>query len=249
MKKTLMSAFLATVGLLLPCALVAEDTVKQPLPPTGPSAELGEATQKAVTIYTRIVADGENTLTLTTKNGQEDHLQVMDKTGKAIFDGPVATEAQLAKLPAGIAVKLERLQQKITITDDEEPAPAKEVKPDRPENAALLAAAIHRAMEKKEYKDNPNVLNLMAWSMVDPEVPVDKPDLNLALEVAQRANELAKGESGEILDTLARVHFMRGEVDKAIALQTKAVEKSAATDKEKLQKTLSEYQAKKSSLK
>ncbi|MCE9548558.1 MAG: redoxin family protein [Planctomycetia bacterium] len=133
-------------------------------------------------------------------------------------------------------------------------APATAATPDAPaaakegqaESGPVLAAAINRALEKKEYRDNPNILNLMAWSLVDPENTPAKPDLDLALKVATRANELSKGESAEIMDTLARIYFNRGDVDKAIEWQTKAVDKSSANDKEQLTKSLAEYKAKKS---
>lgn len=569
-----MYALLTMGGVLLPCAMVADNAVAQPLAPTGPSAALGEAGKKNPATYTRVVADGENTLMLTTKNGQEDHLLVTDKAGKAIFDGPVATEAQLAKLPAGIAPKLERLQQKLTLVEEEEPvaapmatlrvgdpapalavskwiqgqavekfepgkiyvvefwatwcgpcaeaiphlnelqkknadvtiigmncleqdasgvsafvkkmgdkmqyrvatddatgsvakawltaageggipctfvvgkdskiawighpmkldvvlqevvagtfdaqkfaaaeqaesagaeeiqaqlaelvssgnlaaidkliqnhpkmaelkqakfmvllqtkqypeavalaeelyasqkdnadllyhmamelaipearsakgcldvalkaalraneitgpnpavlatlarvyslrgdldkaiefqtkavetedaenenkkalseykaqqggakdpappaaaAPAKSAHNDKPKTASNTPAAYRQLLEKKEYKDNPHILNLIAWVMVDPEVPFEKPDLDVALKAALRANDIVKGNRSDILDTLARVYFKRGDVAKAIEIQTLAVEKAAGPEKANANKTLSQYKAK-----
>ena len=88
-------------------------------------------------------------------------------------------------------------------------------------------------------KGNADLLNAIAWMMVDPENPIDKPDLDLALKAALRANEASKGEAAEILDTLARVYFARGDVDNAIKIETKAVRKSD------MGKTLAEYKAKK----
>jgi hypothetical protein len=53
-----------------------------------------------------------------------------------------------------------------------------------------------------------------------------------------------------IIDTLARVLFSKGQVDKAIELQGKAVEKAKAPEmKQQLQKTLDEYKAKKNASK
>ena len=41
---------------------------------------------------------------------------------------------------------------------------------------------------------------------------------------ARRANEITQGKDPEVLDTLARVLFMKGQKDSAIEYQTKAVE-------------------------
>lgn len=96
------------------------------------------------------------------------------------------------------------------------------------------------------FKDEPEALNELAWPMVDPEVKFEEPDLGLAEKLARRANELCKGENAAVLDTLARVLFVRGQVDQAIELQTKAVEKAEAPEmKQQLQKALDEYKAKK----
>ena len=80
--------------------------------------------------------------------------------------------------------------------------------------------------------------------MVDPEVPFENPDLDVALTAALRANEIAKGNRSDILDTLARVYFIRGDVARAIEFQTLAVEKAAGPEKANASKTLSQYQAK-----
>jgi thiol-disulfide isomerase/thioredoxin len=124
-------------------------------------------------------------------------------------------------------------------------APAQGANQNPPESGADIVAATRNVLQKKEYRDNPHILNLAAWSMVDPENLVDKPDLDLALQVALRANDISKGQHSGILDTLARVHFTRGEVDKAIAVQMQAVAKAAASEKEVLMKTLSEYKSSK----
>jgi thiol-disulfide isomerase/thioredoxin len=99
-------------------------------------------------------------------------------------------------------------------------------------------------------KDNAELLNEIAWSMVDPENTPEKPDLDLAEKAALRAVEVSKGEDAPILDTLARVYFNQGHVDKAIELQTKAVDKAEEGQmKDDLTKTLDEYKAKKAATK
>lgn len=86
-------------------------------------------------------------------------------------------------------------------------------------------------------KDNAEGLNGLAWMMVDPEATLARRDLPLAQKIAERAVELSKNKNAAILDTLARVHFTKGDITKAIEIQTQAV----ALDK-MLEDTLKEYQ-------
>ncbi len=114
------------------------------------------------------------------------------------------------------------------------------------------AAAIALAKELCEsQKDNAELLNEIAWTMVDPEAPFEKADLDLALKAATRASELEKGDNPAVLDTLARIYFNRGDVDKAIELQTKSVAMSQGDEEEKAdaEKVLAEYKAKKAGAK
>ncbi|MBI5364409.1 MAG: redoxin family protein [Planctomycetes bacterium] len=90
-------------------------------------------------------------------------------------------------------------------------------------------------------KSDANVLNAIAWTLVDPENPLPQTDAALAIQLATRAVELTERKNAAILDTLARAHFAKGEVDKAIEIQTEAVK----LDKE-LQGALDEYTAAKS---
>ncbi len=91
-------------------------------------------------------------------------------------------------------------------------------------------------------KDNAQALNALAWMVVDPEAKRAKPDLELALAAATRANELAEGKDPGVLDTLARVHFAKGDVKKAIELQEKAVELAKGTGwEQELARRLEEY--------
>lgn len=98
-------------------------------------------------------------------------------------------------------------------------------------------------------KDDPEVLNELAWTILDTEGLKNR-DLDLALEIAKKAVEAAHGQSAEILDTLARAYFEKCDLDKAVEWQTKAVEKSKTdnelTDevKEEINATLEKYKAK-----
>jgi thiol-disulfide isomerase/thioredoxin len=88
-------------------------------------------------------------------------------------------------------------------------------------------------------------LNAIAWPMVDPKgsMPKDKIDLELAMKAAKKAVEYTNEKDGMILDTLARVYFVKGDVDKAITLQTKAVELAPAEMKAEMQASLDEFKA------
>lgn len=74
-------------------------------------------------------------------------------------------------------------------------------------------------------KDEPSMLNAIAWPVVDPSNK-EKPDarlLKLALKAATRANEVSKGEDPAILDTYAEALFCSGDIPAAIAAEEKAV--------------------------
>lgn len=96
-------------------------------------------------------------------------------------------------------------------------------------------------------KDNPEALNEIAWMIVDAP-GIEKRDLDVALKLASRAAEVTKNQRGDILDTLARVHFEKGDIDKAIAIQTEAVSRMQEGPlRQQLQATLDKYKSKKGS--
>ena len=77
-------------------------------------------------------------------------------------------------------------------------------------------------------------LNFLAWTIVDPEVK-KKPGPKLvafALEVAKKGDEMEKGESPFIADTLARAYFVSGDKAKALETQKRAVDLAKGTDLE-----------------
>jgi tetratricopeptide (TPR) repeat protein len=92
-------------------------------------------------------------------------------------------------------------------------------------------------------KDNANAMNAVAWSIVDPDSELGHVDADLALKLSTRANDLMKNENASVMDTLARVYFVKGDFDKAVDIETKAVEKSADNKKLQgdLQKSLAEF--------
>jgi thiol-disulfide isomerase/thioredoxin len=91
-------------------------------------------------------------------------------------------------------------------------------------------------------EDNARLQNELAWTIATmPDL--EKRDLELAELIANRANKAAKGKDAGILDTVARVVFMKGDKEKAIELQQKAVDLAEADTKKTLQKTLESYKA------
>ena len=86
--------------------------------------------------------------------------------------------------------------------------------------------------------NNSAELNLLAWNMTV-ELNIPKPDLELALRAAKRASELTNHKSASILDTVARVHYERGELQEAIEWQQKAAD--AKPSSKLLARTLKEY--------
>ncbi len=91
------------------------------------------------------------------------------------------------------------------------------------------------------YANNAQALNMIAWTIVDPEAGIQQRNLDIALKAAKRASELENNQEPAILDTLARVYFEKGDKAKAIETQTKAVELASGEMKADLQKSLEEY--------
>ncbi|MEP3478635.1 MAG: redoxin domain-containing protein [Fuerstiella sp.] len=86
--------------------------------------------------------------------------------------------------------------------------------------------------------NNPAELNALAWNMTV-ELNIPQPDLDLALRAAQRASELTGHKNASILDTVARVHYERGELQEAVEWQQKAAD--AKPNSKLLARTLKEY--------
>ena len=95
----------------------------------------------------------------------------------------------------------------------------------------------------KNKGDDAMAMNQLAWIIVDPKGGVAEPNLDIAMRAAKRACELSKNEDGSMLDTLARVHFAKGEVARAIELQKQALAKAPEGPmKTEMEGTLAEYE-------
>jgi thiol-disulfide isomerase/thioredoxin len=91
------------------------------------------------------------------------------------------------------------------------------------------------------YPKNAMLQNSLAWTIAtQPEL--EKRDLALAEKMAVRANEATKGKEPAILDTLARIQFMNGKTNEAVATEQKALDIAPDEQKGFLKKFLTSYQ-------
>ncbi|MFM9995060.1 MAG: redoxin domain-containing protein [Phycisphaerales bacterium] len=101
-----------------------------------------------------------------------------------------------------------------------------------------------KLVDKAVRAKNASGLNEIAWAIVDPEAMIEKRDLRLAFRAAETANELTGWNQPHILDTLARVYFTRageGDIQKAVELQTKAIDLAEPELREQLTSALEEF--------
>lgn len=118
------------------------------------------------------------------------------------------------------------------------------------EKFKILLLRLHRddeayALARKivaAHPDDANLHNELAWTIVD-DKNVKRRDLDLALRLAQRANDLTESKAPAILDTLARAHFERGDIDEALIWQEKAVEHAEGRMADELRNALERYRA------
>jgi thiol-disulfide isomerase/thioredoxin len=90
-----------------------------------------------------------------------------------------------------------------------------------------------------------SALNWLSWDIVAPEREAEPTaaELDLALVAATKANELGKHADPSVLDTLARVHWRRGNMLMAAMLQQRAVDMAPEEMRQQLKKVLDEYQS------
>jgi thiol-disulfide isomerase/thioredoxin len=99
------------------------------------------------------------------------------------------------------------------------------------------AAALQSVLVKQSW-DNAAMLNEIAWGIA---IGRGDRDLELALRTAERAAELTNREDANILDTLARVYYERGQLKEAVEWQSKAVKHDSGN--ESIADTLKKYEA------
>jgi thiol-disulfide isomerase/thioredoxin len=103
----------------------------------------------------------------------------------------------------------------------------------------------HAMMAKAVKAKDAYTLCMIARSITIPKANGQTKDLGLAMDAATKALEfaVAEEERAPILDTLARVHFVKGDVAKAIEVQEQAVAAADEDMKKELQEALDEYRA------
>lgn len=81
-------------------------------------------------------------------------------------------------------------------------------------------------------KKDANLLNSIAWSIVDDAAKPKRmnPDFALAIKLSERSNKISKNENAFYLDTLGLAYFRGGKIKKAIATQDKAVAIAKSTE-------------------
>ena len=104
------------------------------------------------------------------------------------------------------------------------------------------AKAAYATAEAIIKTDNAMNINGVAW-IIATTPDIEPRDLDLAMRAAQKAVEMTNSSDPTVIDTLARIHFIKGDVDQAIELETKAVEMSSGPIKDELQKSLDEFMA------
>jgi thiol-disulfide isomerase/thioredoxin len=90
-----------------------------------------------------------------------------------------------------------------------------------------------RHLVESTFKDNAQSLNRLAWSLVDPDGKFEGKFTKLALQAAERADELAKNKNAAIADTLAKAYADDGNPTKALATQERAAELAKGSSLEK----------------
>jgi thiol-disulfide isomerase/thioredoxin len=103
------------------------------------------------------------------------------------------------------------------------------------------AYPLARELLQTPLKEDPRCLLIISESIVAPQVA--EKDLDLALSCAQRAAELTRYGDPGMIDALARVHFVKGEIDQAIALVNQAIARASGGQKAALQRVLAQYQS------
>ena len=103
-------------------------------------------------------------------------------------------------------------------------------------------AFARKNLDKLTSKEDAMTLNGMAWVIVDPMAKPEKMDLDLALAMATKSVELSDRKDWASLDTLARVHFLKGDKAKALEIQKEAISIAPDGDaKKSLEPALKEY--------
>ena len=84
-----------------------------------------------------------------------------------------------------------------------------------------------KKMSESDWKDDAQMLNQIAWTIVEGNPPVTKPDYDVAIALAQRGVDITKdGDQLKpmVLDTLAYAQWKKGDKKAALTNKARAVE-------------------------
>jgi thiol-disulfide isomerase/thioredoxin len=160
-------------------------------------------------------------------------------TATARYHEEMLVEARLVKVldEVGLAMKQGDFKHAVTVMDAAIASDAKfEGKLGAQKFTALLqsgqpaaAYAYGERLIETVYAEEAGMLNMIAWTVVDPDSTLEHRDFEFSIKAAKRACELTEWTDPAILDTLALGLFESGNVQKAIKIQEKAVEHSIGT--------------------
>jgi thiol-disulfide isomerase/thioredoxin len=105
---------------------------------------------------------------------------------------------------------------------------------------AILGPMVDKAIVERSDRD----LMSVALAIIDPGTDIQRRDLDMAMKAATAAAEVTENKNGVVFVTIARIHFLKGEYDKAVETQTMALRVIHPNQKDKAETTLEEYKAK-----
>src|SRR5438046_1695662 len=84
------------------------------------------------------------------------------------------------------------------------------------------------------------LLNDLAWDIATRE-DLEERDLDLAEQLARKADQTLNGANADVIDTVARVFFLKGQREKAVEFQRKDVDVAEGERKKQFEATLNSY--------
>ncbi len=166
--------------------------------------------------------------------------QVQERLGELVAQGPtvdaIAGLDKLATENPSSALRIEMAKFQLLSSSEE---------------MTDLALDEGRKLINGALAENPEMLNAIAWDLVDPDRKPAAPAAlqALALDAARRADKLSDNKSMEIVDTLARALFCGGDANAAAEAQRRAISLAQAVSDpvrsdvlKELQQRLREYE-------
>lgn len=90
-------------------------------------------------------------------------------------------------------------------------------------SGALLWTSVAPGASSGVLRDDAGNLSRLASLIFDPELDLPPRDLDFARRCAERADDVSKRNDPGVASTLAQVHFARGDRDRAILAQKRAL--------------------------